>query len=235
MSTFRHCPHFLQLGLLLAALVTTAAQAGTISGTVRAQGANAPAGAGDSGGSYDSRRYKFLERIDYATLRDFVVHIERVSAPAPADQAAPRAVVTQRDGAFVPHVLPIVAGTIVDWPNTDDIFHNVFSMSDICAFDLGLYKRGDAARETRFDLPGRVDVYCSIHTRMSCVILVLPNPWFARTDDRNRYVIRDVPAGTYKVRAWHERMPPQVREVVVPDNGEVSLDFVLGLGQLPRG
>jgi plastocyanin len=227
---------FATLTIFLAALITDAnVNAGTIIGTVSAQGAEPPADtAGSSGGgSYESRRYKFLERVDYAALRDFVVHIDRVSLPAPADQPTPRAIITQRDGAFVPHILPVLAGTIVEWPNADEIFHNVFSVSDSCAFDLGLYRRGDAARETRFDLPGRVDVFCSIHTRMSCVVLVLPNPWFARTDERNRYAIRNVPAGTYRVRAWHERMPPRIVEVVVPESGEVTVDFVLTFSSVP--
>jgi plastocyanin len=222
----------LSLSLLLG---VARAHAGTIVGSVRARGAQPVETAGIAGGSYDSRRYKFLERVDYAALRDFVVHVERVSAPPPIDRAAPLAIVTQRDGMFVPHVLPVVVGTVVEWPNADDIFHNVFSVSESCAFDLGLYKRGEAAKQVRFELPGRVDVFCSIHTRMSCIILVLPNPWFARTDERNRYVIRDVPAGTYKLRAWHERMPAQIQEVVVPETGEVSVDFLLGLGGAPRG
>jgi hypothetical protein len=207
------------------------AAAATIVGTVRAQGVDEAGGAGAGGGGYDSRRYKFIERVDYSALRDFVVHIDRVSAPPPSDRLPPRAIVTQRDGVFLPHVLPVVVGTVVEWPNADDIFHNVFSVSDICSFDLGLYKRGHEAKQTVFELPGRVDVFCSIHTRMSCIVLVLPNPWFARTDERNRYVIRDVPAGTYKLRAWHERLPARVQEIVVPATGELTVDFLLGLGQ----
>jgi len=161
-----------------------------------------------------------------------VVSIDRVAQPASAT-APPRAVVAQRDGQFLPHVLPVVVGTDVEWANFDDIFHNVFSISDACGFDLGLYKRGEAAKTVRFDVPGRVDVFCSIHTKMSCVVLVLPNPWFARSDDRGRYIIKDVPAGTYRLKAWHERLPAQIKEVVVPEVGEVRIDFTLGLGQKP--
>jgi hypothetical protein len=84
-----------------------------------------------------------------------------------------------------------------------------------------------------FPLPGRVDVYCSIHTKMSCIVLVLPNPWFALSERNGRYVIRNVPAGTYRLRAWHARLPPQFAEVVVPAEGEVHADFVLGVGLPP--
>jgi plastocyanin len=205
------------------------APAGTIIGTVRAEGPAEVEGAG-ADGNYGSRRFKFLERVDYDAMRDFVVHIDRVSAPASADDP-PIATIRQRDGLFVPRVLPVVAGTEVEWPNEDDIFHNVFSVSEICSFDLGVYKRGAKAQRTRFPLPGRVDVFCSIHTRMSCIVLVLPNPWFAATDTRNHYRIADVPAGTYRLRAWHERLPAQAQEVVVPETGTVEVDFILGPGR----
>ena len=205
--------------------------AGTVTGTVQARG---PEEGAAGGAAYQSRRLKFLEKIDYSALRDFVVHIAEVTVPVdPANP--PKATVTQKDGAFVPRIVPVVAGTVVDWPNADEIYHNVFSMSETTPFDLGLYKRGDDAKSLLFAKPGRIDVFCSIHAQMSCVVLVLPNPWFAVTDDRGRFVIRNVPPGTYQVRAWHERLPPQVMTVVVPAEGEVRADFVLGIGgQAPR-
>jgi uncharacterized membrane protein len=69
---------------------------------------------------------------------------------------------------------------------------------------------------------------------MHCIILVVPNPFFAKADANQTYVIRDVPAGTYQLRAWHERLPSQVRQVVVPAAGEVRIDFTLGLTELPK-
>lgn len=206
--------------------------AGTITGTVRAQpAAAANEGAGDS--AYGSRRYKFVERVDYDRLQDFVVSIDGPVAAEAGAPAKPQTVV-QRDANFEPHVLPIEVGTAVRWPNEDDIYHNVFSMSDLKPFDLNLYKKGDHVPEVVFDKVGRVDVFCGIHTQMHCIILVLPNPFFAVADARGRYTIRNVPAGTYKVKAWHERVPSQVKEIVVPAEGEVRVDFVLGVGQLPK-
>jgi plastocyanin len=217
------------LFFLTALLLSSAAHAGTITGHVHARSATAgPEAAG--GGSYGSRKYKFLEKLDYSALRDFVVNISDVEAAPDATQPPPRGTVTQRDGAFVPHVLPIVAGTIVEWPNADDVFHNVFCMSETTPFDLGLYRHGDDAKSVVFPKTGRMEVFCSIHTKMSCIVLVLPNPWFARTNDAGVYRISNVPAGTYKLRAWHERLPSKTKEIVVPANGEVQVDFVLGLG-----
>jgi hypothetical protein len=133
---------------------------------------------------------------------------------------------------FMPHVLPVMVGTTVEWPNKDDIYHNVFSYSEARSFDLGLYK-DSAGKAVTFDKPGQVDVFCSIHANMSCVVLVLQNPYFAVTDDRGGYSITNVPAGTYRLKAWHERLPPQTMEITVPESGAVKADLTLGITGLP--
>ena len=215
--------------LLLALLALVPVRAGTISGTVAAHPPTAP-GEAAGAGNYSSRRYKFVEKIDYESLHDFVVNIEQLVSPPP-DPAAKK--IVQRDATFEPHVLPIVVGTTVRWPNEDDIFHNVFSMTDTENFNLGFYK-SEKVPEVRFDKLGRVDVFCAIHTNMHCIILVLPNPFFAMADAHRRFVIKNVPAGTYRLKAWHERIPASVREITVPASGEVKLDFVLGVAELPK-
>ena len=213
----------------------SAAFAGSIVGTVRGVPPLAAAGAAaDGGGAYESRRYKYVERIDYSALRDFVVYLDQpMNDLVPAEQQKKMVKTTQKDANFEPHVLPVVVGTTVRWPNEDDIFHNVYSSSDAKEFDLGYYKK-DKVPEVVFDRVGRVDVFCGIHTKMHCVILVLPNPFYAMADDKGRFAIKDLPAGTYKVRAWHERLPAQTREIVVPQNGEVRVEFELGVGQRPK-
>ena len=116
----------------------------------------------------------------------------------------------------------------------DPIFHNVFSMTEIAAFNLGLYKGNPPEKRWTFDQPGRVDVFCSIHTTMHCIVLVLENSFFALTDAHGRYAIANVPAGAYRLKAWHERVPAQIHEVVVPESGEVKADFSLTIAGLPE-
>ena len=130
-------------------------------------------------------------------------------------------------------MLPVLAGTTVEWPNNDRIYHNVFSFSEPKQFDLGLYKSGDTKSVT-FNKAGRVDVFCSIHSAMSCVVLVVENPYFARTDDKGNYSITNVPPGTYKLKAWHERLPVQEKEITVPKEGSVTADFKMGITGLPK-
>jgi plastocyanin len=217
---------------LLGLLAATDALAGTITGVIHAQGAPAAAEA-DGGGAYQSRRYKFADKVDYDHLTDFVIYVDAPLTAGATAGAAPVAITTQKNAVFDPHVLPIAVGTTVKWPNEDDIYHNVFSMSDPKVFNLGLYHQ-ERVPVLTFDKVGRVDVFCAIHSQMHCIILVVPNPFFAKVDANHTYVIRDVPAGTYQLRAWHERLPSQAREVVVPATGEVRVDFTLGLAELPK-
>ena len=224
------------LPVFVAIFCALSLQAGTITGTVRAEG-KAGADADALCGKYDSREFKFIERINYAEMRDFLVFIEgpvgdKVTPPDKPVQVRTERI-TQKGATFVPHVLPVVVGTTVEWPNHDEIFHNVFSFSEPCPFDLGLYK-GTDAKPVTFAKPGRVDVFCSIHSRMGCIVMVLENPFFATTDNKGRYTIQNVPAGKYKLKAWHERLPTQSEEVTVEESGEIRIDFVLGIKGLPK-
>jgi hypothetical protein len=132
----------------------------------------------------------------------------------------------QRNETFVPHVLAITTGTIVDFPNSDKFYHNVFSLSKTKPFDLGRYATGNS-RPVRFDRPGIVRVFCDIHSHMSAFILVFSHPFFALTDAEGHYRIENVPPGTYGVVAWNEGNSSDSRPVTVPDRGLVELDFTL--------
>lgn len=158
--------------------------------------------------------------------RRSVVYIE--TAPRAAfeqrDDVRPR--MDQKNETFVPHVLAIVAGTTVDFPNSDRTYHNVFSLSRAKSFDLGRYAAGHS-KSVRFDRPGIVRVFCEIHSHMSAFILVFAHRYFAVTDDEGRFRLENVPPGTYTIVAWNETVPQTTRRVVVPESGDVEVTFVL--------
>ena len=164
-----------------------------------------------------------LDATDYLKS---VVYLE--SAPRSAfDQAEPgHAVLDQRNQTFVPHLLAITTGTTVDFPNSDQIYHNVFSLSKTKAFDLGRYAAGHS-RPVVFDRPGIVRVFCDIHSHMNAFILVFNHPFFAITDAEGRYHIDSVPAGSYNVIAWNEGLSSDPKAITVPDGGSAALDFTL--------
>ncbi len=168
-----------------------------------------------------------------AELRNVVIYLEddalRNAKGAPAAHAS----MAQRDERFVPHVLPILVGTTVDFPNQDDVYHNVFSLSSAAApgdkgFDLGRYPKGSSKSWT-FDRRGTVQVFCHIHSDMSAVVLVLPNPFFAVPDDDHRFVIDGLPEGDYSVVGWHERAKTVIHKIHVTAGQTTNVDFNIPL------
>jgi plastocyanin len=145
------------------------------------------------------------------------------SAPRPS--VKPRLVMDQKELTFVPHVLPILVGSTVEFPNSDPVYHNVFSFSRTKTFDLGRYPTHHSKAVT-FTRPGLVKVYCDMHSQMNAFILVLANPYFTLSDERGDYVIRDIPAGTHKVKAWFARLPEKTASVTIRPGETATLDFV---------
>lgn len=150
-----------------------------------------------------------------AFAAELVVRVEDGSAPladvvvslhGPSPSASPgRAVMDQRNTAFVPGVLPIQAGTAVNFPNSDTVRHQVYSFSAPRPFELPLYS-GTPPEPIVFDKPGVVVVGCNIHDWMIGHIVVLDTPHFGKSGDDGRVVLA-APAGEYTLRAWHPRLP----------------------------
>ena len=164
---------------------------------------------------------------DPTDRRRSVVYLETAPRAAFEQRDDVRVKLDQRNEAFVPHVLAIVAGTTVDFPNNDKTYHNVFSLSPTKPFDLGRYAAGHS-KSIRFDRPGIVRVFCDIHSHMSAFILVFAHRHFTVTDEEGRYRLDNVPPGTYTVVAWNESAATESRRVVVGESGDVEANFLLG-------
>ena len=132
----------------------------------------------------------------------------------------------QRNETFVPHVLAVLAGTVVDFPNSDTTFHNVFSLSKTKRFDLGRYAVG-RSKSVRFDRPGVVRVFCDIHSHMNAFILVFSHRFFDLTEPDGRFHLENVPAGSYTVVGWYEGDARASRAVTVTPGGVVDLELVV--------
>lgn len=152
------------------------------------------------------------------------VLVEGAGAPSMRDTSV---AIAQRDRTIIPHVTAVPAGTRIEFPNRDDVYHNLFSLSDPHPFNLGRYPPGESRSEV-FPEPGVVRLFCDIHSEMGGVILVLDTPWLARPDEDGRYRIAGVPPGRHRVVAWHETAGADTVEVLV-ERGTVRVDF-----RLPR-
>jgi plastocyanin len=159
---------------------------------------------------------------EVAEIRNVVLFVQ--DAPALEASSPAHAAMRQEDERFVPHVLPVLRGTTVDFPNADGVFHNVFSLSSAKTFDLGRYPTG-AAKSVQFDRSGVVQVFCHIHSDMSAIVLVLDNAHFAVPVASGHYSIDAVPPGEYTVVGWHERIKPVPRTVRVVAGETARLDF----------
>ena len=158
--------------------------------------------------------------------RRSVVYLETVPQPAFEAPSPLRAALDQRNETFVPPVVAITVGSIVDFPNSDRVYHNVFSLSKPRCFDLGRYPRGQS-RSVVFDRPGVVRVFCEIHSHMSAYIVVFAHRFFAVTDAEGRYRLDAVPPGSYTLALWNEGAVRARREVRVDAGGVVELDLVV--------
>jgi plastocyanin len=152
----------------------------------------------------------------------------------PSSPASPSNLrLVQKNKSFEPHILVVPAGSLVDFPNRDPFFHNVFSLFEGKRFDLGLYEAG-TSRTVRFDRPGISYIFCNIHPEMSAVVITLATPLYAIANHDGQVSLPGVPYGHYILHVWSEGMGPEnaqplTREVTIGEN-----TFSLGVIRVPE-
>jgi plastocyanin len=185
--------------LLLSALsvcLATPVLAGDIHGTVKCKGVR-----------------------DSADAVVYVTGVPGKTFPAPKEHAK----IDQTNLTFVPHVLPVLVGTTVDFLNSDAVLHNVFSPDD-CAekFNLGTWPKGET-RSFTFKKDCVATLLCKVHPEMEGYVVAVPTPYHAVTKGDGTYVIKDVPDGSYTVKVWHPKLKAQTKSVKVA--GPTAADF----------
>ena len=156
--------------------------------------------------------------------RDVVVYIDKVDSvfKAPKEHAE----MDQKNLTFIPHVLPVLVGTTVDYKNDDDVLHNVFS-PDKCAdkFNLGTWPKGQIRSYTYKKVDCRAVILCNVHPEMEAWVVVLQNPYFFKTDKDGVFTIENVPAGKYSLKVWHQKLKGKPQEIDVPEKGDITVNF----------
>jgi plastocyanin len=201
---FRHTVVFPLASLaaaLLAGHIGSSAAGGTISGTVKVAGA--------------------------ASSADVVVYVQQGPGTFPAGKPVQ---MDQRKMQFIPHVLPVVAGTTVQFLNSDPTPHNVFS-PDNEKYNLGTWPQGQTkdyifSKCTKF--PCVYTQLCRVHPEMEGFIVVLQNPFFAVTGPDGHYDIANVAPGNYTLAVWHAKARAQSKAVTVEAGKPAIVDFSLG-------
>jgi plastocyanin len=229
MDSLRACAFGLAVGVAILCsaprppLRAQAAPPGIIRGKVHV--VSNPARRLSTAGVYPGRIVGIQADRDTSELDNVIVFL---NTAAPEAVAPRRVTIRQTNEEFVPHVVGIAAGSTVDFPNDDLIFHNVFSLSRAATFDLGRYPR-NASKSRTFTKPGIVKVFCHLHSHMSALIRVFPHPYFVVPDRDGRFSMADVPPGRHSVTAWHERAGEVSQTAVISDGGTTELTFSLPL------
>jgi plastocyanin len=132
-------------------------------------------------------------------------------------------VMAQRGREFNPRVMAISVGSTVEFPNFDNVFHNVFSTSPQAAFDLGIYKMGEA-REFKFEKEGVIRLGCNLHANMSAYLVVVSAPAYVVTDDKGNFKFNRLAPGKYKLKAWSEKSKQPITQDVTIKAGGNKVD-----------
>ena len=212
---------------LVAALAGQAPESGTIAGQVkltsRVRGTPLPSNV------YQPRNVANHDVIAIPEIRNVVIYLKDVKFRGALPPT--RVEIRQEHETFVPRVVAVTRGSTVDFPNADPFFHNVFSLSSAATFDLGRYPMGRQKSAT-LNTPGLVKVYCHIHSHMSASILVLDHPYFAMPATDGSFTLPNVPAGTYTMVGWHERIGERTTVVQVKPGATAAVDIALPVEDL---
>ena len=133
----------------------------------------------------------------------------------------------QKNRMFSPHLQVIPVGGVVEFPNADPFFHNVFSLFEGKRFDLGLYEAG-SSKSVKFPREGVSYIFCNIHPEMSAVVLTLSTPFYAIADANNSLVMHGLPSGEYKLHIWIEGVPQSFLDGLSRPVHVASRDLDLG-------
>jgi plastocyanin len=153
---------------------------------------------------------------------DAVVYLLGVKGPVTPQRAS----VDQKSLVFVPHVTAVPVGSTVDFKNNDKVNHNIFSASAAKKFNLGTYNPG-MSKPVTFDKPGAINLLCNVHSEMSAWVVVTENQYAAVSEHDGKFTINNVPAGTYKITAWSEKLKAQETSVTVADGKTATVAIKL--------
>lgn len=177
--------------------------------------------AGSIKGKVTSKKKKYLPHA--------VIYIDSVAGEFKPPKEHP--VMDQSRLVFHPHILPVLAGTTVDFLNSDDVAHNVFSPDKSAdKLNLGTWPKGEIRSftfEKRCDKVCDAVMLCNVHPEMEAFVVIMQNPYYAQSDDSGYFEIENVPPGDHTIKVWHPKRRAKAQNIKVPKEGTVEIEFAL--------
>ncbi len=157
-------------------------------------------------------------------IKNVVISLEGIKEGRRWPNIAPS--LANQGGRFFPHVQVVRTGSQLEIINRDPLLHNTHGFGGgRTVFNVGLPTKDQKVKKS-LKQAGVVHVMCDVHDWMNGWVVVQDHPYFAVTGDDGQFTITDVPPGTYKISAWHEKLGKRQAKAKVPPNGKVRLDFV---------
>lgn len=233
-------PNFLQLAsiltlffLCIAPIVSAqTAQTAELSGTITLTTSNTTKRL-TRGQAYRNRLMPPMKTktkaMSSSAYNDVVISAHPLSFKPKVQPLTKNRTMDQRNATFIPRVLPVTQGTVVQFVNNDPFYHNVFSLTPGNKFNIGRRMRGEVVQkkigERKIEGLGEVKLFCDIHTQMSAVILSLDTPYFTKPDANGKFSLKNLPEGRYEVRVYHPDLMPIIERLEI--KGTVEKDFSL--------
>ena len=170
------------------------------------------------------------QKLTAAEKKNTVIYFVPDTITRNQNQAKTYSIKTQNK-RFKPDVLVIPVGSSITFPNQDRILHNVFSVSKIAPFDLGLYGTG-SQKTVKFTKPGIAYVNCNVHHAMHADILVIDTPYFTQLDENDKFKLANLPSNKGKLFIWHPRA--KLKSIVVNNNQKISTELLISRAKIPQ-
>ncbi len=164
------------------------------------------------------------EEVSSGHLRNVVITVEGAAAP----KTAPATItLDQQKCRYHPHVQAVPSGSTVNILNSDPLLHNIHGyLGNQTLFNLAMPIKGQKIPRP-LARPGLVHVKCDVHSWMNGWVVVTDSPYAVVGEDGS-YAIKGLPAGTYTVKAWHEKLGDRSQQATVPATGGVTVNFTYG-------
>lgn len=131
----------------------------------------------------------------------------------------------QKGCEYHPHVLAFPAGSPVEILNPDGILHNIHSYSKVNSPFNQAQPKFKKSLDVKIEKPEAIEVKCDVHGWMHGWLVSTETPYFAVTDNSGSFKLTDVPAGSYTVEVWHEKLGKSTQKVTVKAKEEAKVNF----------